>query len=62
MPSCGDMQTPRLVVCVRLFLFVTVGHHVLIVDSLPGRPVNLVELEAARSGGRGINFDRETNQ
>jgi len=29
---------------------------------LPGRPVNLVELETARSGGRGINFDRETDQ
>jgi hypothetical protein len=50
------------VVCVGLFLFVAVGYHVLIVDSLPGRPVNLVELEAARSGGRGINFYRETYQ
>ena len=40
------MQTP-LVVDLGFFLFVAVGHHVLIVDSLPGRPVNLVELEPA---------------
>jgi hypothetical protein len=60
MSFSGDMQAPRLVVV--FFLFVSVGNDVLIVDPLPGRPVNLVELKLPRRGSRGINFNCETDQ
>jgi hypothetical protein len=62
MPSGSDMQSPWLPRGFRFFLFVAVGNHVLIMDSLSRRAVNLVELELAGGSARGVDFNRETDQ
>jgi hypothetical protein len=58
----GDVQTPLFMVRVPLFLLFAIGHHILVVNSLPGRPVDLVELETAGGGCRGVDFYPETDQ
>ena len=60
MSFCGDMEAFLLMVV--LFPFVAIGNDVLVVDSLPGRPVNLVELKLPLRCGRGRNFNCETDQ
>jgi hypothetical protein len=58
----GDMQPSSLPLGARVVLIVAIRGHVLIVNALPRRPVNLVKLEGAGRRNRGINFNRETDQ
>src|SRR5271156_4504415 len=56
----SQMQT--LLPGARVFVFVAVCSHVLIVNALSRRAVDLVELKGAGGGARGIELDRETDQ
>jgi hypothetical protein len=58
----GDMQTPSFPLRAGVVPLVTIGGNVLIVNALPRRSVNLVELEGPGRGNRGVNFNRETDQ
>jgi hypothetical protein len=56
------MQTSSFPLSARVVRLVTIGGNVLIVNTLPRRPVNLVKLKGPSRGHRGINFNRETDQ